>query len=43
MLLVDDIQFMNGKERTQMEFLNIVKTMREHRKQIIVSCDRVVD
>ena len=38
-LLVDDIQFMMGKEYTQMEFLHIVKGMCECGKQIVVSCD----
>lgn len=39
-LLIDDIQFMIGKECIQMGFLEIVEYMIAHGKQIVVSCDR---
>lgn len=39
-LLIDDIQFMIGRECIQMGFLEIVEYMIAHGKQIVVSCDR---
>jgi chromosomal replication initiator protein len=38
-LLLDDVQFFNGKNRTQEEFFYVYNALSETRKQIVISCD----
>ena len=38
-LLLDDVQFFNGKNRSQEEFFFLFNALIESRKQIIITCD----
>ena len=39
LLLIDDIQFFGGKERTQLEFFHVFEKMVRDNKQIVISSD----
>ena len=38
-LLLDDVQFFNGKNRTQEEFFFVFNALIESKKQLVISCD----
>lgn len=39
-LLIDDVQFLAGKERSQEEFFHTFNTLLDGRNQVVLSCDR---
>ncbi len=39
-LLIDDIQFMAGKERTQLEFFNIFNYLYQNNRLVVIAADR---
>lgn len=41
LLIIDDIQFIQGKDRTMEEFLFLFEYFHNHNQQIILTCDRL--
>lgn len=39
-LLIDDVQFLAGKERSQEEFFHTFNTLMDGRNQVVLTCDR---
>jgi chromosomal replication initiator protein len=40
LLLIDDVQFLAGKERSQEEFFHTFNTLLDGRNQVVLTCDR---
>lgn len=40
MLIMDDVQFLSGKEKTQEELFHVFNTMKDENKHIVFSCDK---
>jgi chromosomal replication initiator protein len=40
-LLIDDVQFLAGKDRTQEEFFHMFNTLHSSHKQIVLTCDQL--
>lgn len=40
LLIIDDVQFLSGREKTQNEFFHIFNTLYQQNKQIVISSDR---
>jgi chromosomal replication initiator protein len=40
LLIIDDVQFLSGKEKTQEEFFHVFESLYQLNKQIIISADR---